>query len=212
MAELSKTDFDILILDDHPAVREGLRVILSRLEGVVCTVCESVEELTNMLCHHVCHDLYVLDLEFPQSDIFPVLGKINEQYPEARILIYTMHEEPWVLSRIDAYRVHGYVSKSDSMETLCEAVNKLRNGGESFCQTCQNARKQVEESPSNGIPFLTDREKQVMYYLSKGYTTQEIADKLHISYYTAKTHRNHLVKKLHAKNAIDIVMQGKKYL
>ena len=84
--------------------------------------------------------------------------------------------------------------------------------GESFCQTYQNARKQVEESPSNEIPFLTDREKQVMYYLSKGYTTQEIADKLHISYYTAKTHRNHLVKKLHAKNAIDIVMKGKKYL
>ena len=73
MAELSKTDFDILILDDHPAVRAGLRVILSRLEGVVCTVCESVEELTNMLCQHVCQDQYVIELQFPQPDILTLL-------------------------------------------------------------------------------------------------------------------------------------------
>ena len=59
---------------------------------------------------------------------------------------------------------------------------------------------------------LTEREKQVLYYLSKGYTPQEIADKLHVSYFTAKAHRNHLAKKLNAKNAIEIIIKGKKYL
>ena len=212
MPETSKTDFNILILDDYPVVREGLKVVLSRLEGVVCTVCESVEELTSLLCHGVCHDLYVLDLEFPQSDIFPVLGRINELCPDSRILIYSMHEDSWMLSRIDAYKVHGYVSKSESMETLCAAIQEIRHGGESFSETYRKARKCVKECPPNESLVLTDRERQVLYYLSKGYTTQEVADKLHISYFTAKTHRNHLAKKLHAKNAIEIVMKGKKYL
>ena len=212
MPETSKTDFNILILDDYPVVREGLKVVLSRLEGVVCTVCESVEELTSLLCHGVCHDLYVLDLEFPRSDIFPVLGRINELCPDSRILIYSMHEDSWMLSRIEGYNVHGYVSKSESMETLCAAVQEILRGGEAFSEAYRKARRSVKECPSNESPVLTEREKQVLYYLSKGYTTQEIADKLHISYFTAKTHRNHLAKKLHAKNAIDIVMKGKKYL
>ena len=212
MPETSKTDFNILILDVCPVVREGLKVVLSRLEGVVCTLCESVEELASMLSHAVSHDMYLLGLELPHSDVFPVLARINEQYPEARILIYSMHEESWVLSRIEGYNVHGYVSKRDSMENLCAAVNKIRQGGESFSKASQRSRSREKVSSSKDVPILTEREKQVLYYLSKGYTTQEIADKLHISYFTAKTHRNHLAKKLHAKNAIDIVMKGKMYL
>lgn len=117
-----------------------------------------------------------------------------------------------MLSRIDAYKVQGYVSKGDSMDALCEAVNRIRQGGESFTKAYRRTRRRVMEIPTEKDPFLTDREKQVFYYLTKGYTTQEIADKLNISYFTAKTHRNHLAKKLHAKNAIDIVMKGKKYL
>ena len=59
------SEYQILIVDDHPVVREGLRVILSQLQGVKCTLCESVEKLTNMLNRNIRHDLYILDLEFP---------------------------------------------------------------------------------------------------------------------------------------------------
>lgn len=204
--------FNILIVDDHPIVREGLKVILSRLEGVTCDVCESVEQLTNIISRNICHDLYIIDLEFPKSDVFPVLGIINQKNPKAKIMIYTMHEEPWVLSRINTYNIHGYVSKSDSMETLCAAVDIIRNGGESFTDTFLKVRNSGYVSHDTEDVIITEREKQVLYYLSQGYSTHEIAEKLHISYLTAKTHRNHIAKKLHAKNAIEIVMRGKKYL
>ncbi len=73
-------------------------------------------------------------------------------------------------------------------------------------------KKRKSSAASADKVELTEREKQVLYYLSKGYTTQEIADKLHVSYFTDKAHRNHLAKKLNAKNAIEIIIKGKKYL
>lgn len=208
------SEYNILILDDHPAVREGLRVILSRLDGVKCTLCETVEQLTNMLSHNISHDLYVLDIEFPKSDVFPILELINKHFPESKILIYSMHEDSWILSHIDLYKIHGYVSKNESADTLLGAVSKIRNGSEAFSETYLKARSKdnKECAAANDDVVITDREKQVLYYLSKGCTTQEIAEKLHISYYTAKTHRNHLAKKLKAKNAIGIILKGKKYM
>ena len=207
------SEYQILIVDDHPVVREGLRVILSQLQGVKCTLCESVEKLTNMLNRNIRHDLYILDLEFPKSDIFPFLDRISPPFPASKILPYSIHEAPWMLSHIDPSKIHGFVSKSDSMDILLGAVNKLRDGIEAFSEAYIMAKKKRKPSAASADKVeLTEREKQVLYYLSKGYTTQEIADKLHVSYFTAKAHRNHLAKKLNAKNAIEIIIKGKKYL
>ena len=204
---------NILIVDDHPIVREGLAVVLSRFMGeeVECIQCDSVERLTSMLNHDIRHDLYILDLEFPKSDIFPVLGRICRQLPDSKILIYSMHDDAWILSHIDPSMIDGFVSKGESMDILLEAIKKISEGGEAFSEAFLEARGTCISSPDDDV-VITEREKQVLFYLSKGYTTQEIAEKLHISYFTAKTHRNNLAKKLHAKNAIEIVMKGKKYL
>lgn len=204
---------NILIVDDHPIVREGLAVVLSRFMGeeVECIQCDSVERLTSMLNHDIRHDLYILDLEFPKSDIFPVLGRICRQFPDSKILIYSMHDDTWILSHIDPSMIDGFVSKGESMDILLEAIKKISEGGEAFSEAFLEARGTCISSPDDDV-VITEREKQVLFYLSKGYTTQEIAEKLHISYFTAKTHRNNLAKKLHAKNAIEIVMKGKKYL
>ena len=204
---------NILIVDDHPIVREGLAVVLSRFMGeeVECIQCDSVERLTSMLNHDIRHDLYILDLEFPKSDIFPVLGRICRQFPDSKILIYSMHDDAWILSHIDPSMIDGFVSKGESMDILLEAIKKISEGGEAFSEAFLEARGTCISSPDDDV-VITERERQVLYYLSKGYTTQEIAEKLHISYFTAKTHRSHLAKKLHAKNAIEIVMKGKKYL
>ena len=207
-----KSVYNILVVDDHPIVREGLKATFSRLDGVTCSTCDSVEQLSNMLCRNICHDLYILDLEFPKSDVFPVIGKINEQYPNAKILVFSMHEDSWMLSHIGTYKIHGYVSKSDSIDTLLNAVSKIRDGGEAFNEAYLNAKKCAGEVHDADKLVITEREKMVLYYLSKGFSTQEIAEKLHISYYTVKTHRSNLAKKLHAKNSIEIVMKGKRYL
>ena len=207
-------DYKILILDDHPAVREGLKVILSSLVGVQCTLCETVEQLANMLSRNIHHDLYVLDIEFPKSDIFPILETINKQVSDSKVLIYSMHYDSYMLSHLDSYKIHGYVSKNESAETLLEAVTKIRNGSEAFSEAFLKVRGKSKKGSSAAKDdiVITDREKQVLYYLSNGCTTQEIAEKLHISYFTAKSHRNHLAKKLKAKNTIEIILKSKKYM
>ena len=208
------SEYKILILDDHPAVREGLKVILSSLGGVKCTLCETVEQLTNMLSRNIHHDLYVLDIEFPKSDIFPILELINKQVCESKILIYSMHDDSYILSHLDLYKIHGYVSKNESTEKLLDTVTRIMNGSEAFSETFLKVRDKNNKTTcvAKEDVVITDREKQVLYYLSNGCTTQEIAEKLHISYYTAKAHRNHLAKKLKAKNTIEILLKSKKYM
>lgn len=205
--------YDIMVVDDHPIVREGLISILSRQPGLRSTGIESVEQLLKSIALGNNYQLFILDVEFPMADIYTVVEKIKAMSPDSSILIYTVHEEPWILARLVELPVNGFVSKSSSIDELINAVLAIRAGKTAFSESFLNARgiRQRNDDDTDGVE-LTDREKQVLAYITKGLRTSEIAAKLHISYYTVKTHRSHLLKKLHAKNVVEIVTKGKKYL
>lgn len=204
--------YDIIIVDDHPIVREGVKNVLSGMEGVRCSDCSRVEQLLNLLIHNNHFDLCILDLEFPEADILPSLNTIREISSHSRILIYSIHNEPWVLAKLRDFDIHGFISKASAIEDLLQTVRTIRAGGKWFSDSYMSALDGFSRSADIENDLLTDREKEVLYYLSKGFTTSEIADKLHISYLTAKKHRSNLAKKLDAHNAVDIVRKGQKYI
>ena len=204
--------YDIMVVDDHPIVREGLISILSRQPGLRCSGSESVEQLLRSIALGNHYQLFILDVEFPMADIYTVVEKIKAMSPDSSILIYTVHEEPWILARLVELPVDGFVSKSSSIDELINAVLAIRAGKTAFNDNFLNAKGISQRNDDDGGVVLTDREKQVLAYITQGLKTSEIAAKLHISYYTVKTHRSHLLKKLHAKNVVEIVTKGKKYL
>ena len=87
---------EILVVDDHPIVLEGIKKIASALEGVKCDGIMEVEQLEHYFSARSPYNMYILDLEFPQADGFSVLRMLRDKAPDSRILIYTMHEEPWM--------------------------------------------------------------------------------------------------------------------
>ena len=91
---------EILVVDDHPIVLEGIKKIASALEGVKCDGIMEVEQLEHYFSARSPYNMYILDLEFPQADGFSVLRMLRDKAPDSRILIYTMHEEPWMLAKL----------------------------------------------------------------------------------------------------------------
>ena len=100
---------EILVVDDHPIVLEGIKKIASALEGVKCDGIMEVEQLEHYFSARSPYNMYILDLEFPQADGFSVLRMLRDKAPDSRILIYTMHEEPWMLAKLIDADIDGLV-------------------------------------------------------------------------------------------------------
>lgn len=131
---MNETYYHILAVDDHPIVLEGIRLLANRLNGVVCETLNDVE-LFKKESSEKAYDLYILDLEFPDTDGFTLIHTIQRQHPQCHILVYTMHEEPWVLAKLVHLDINGVVSKQANASELLQAIQTIRDGGTFFNQT-----------------------------------------------------------------------------
>lgn len=208
---MNETYYHILAVDDHPIVLEGIRLLANRLNGVVCETLNDVE-LFKKESSEKAYDLYILDLEFPDTDGFTLIHTIQRQHPQCHILVYTMHEEPWVLAKLVHLDINGVVSKQANASELLQAIQTIRDGGTFFNQTfLEIIHQKVPNIPSSeGNSFkLSSREKEVLRYLIQGYSSSEIAQKIFLSINTVQTYRKRLMTKLKSRNVAELVIKGK---
>lgn len=106
----NKETYRILVIDDHPIVAEGIIALASQLEGVTCkgaTCAKDVEQLTLKERFDLC----IIDLELPDMNGFQLISHLHSRISECGILIYTMHEEPWIIAKLSTLNINGAVSK-----------------------------------------------------------------------------------------------------
>ena len=104
----NKETYRILVIDDHPIVAEGIIALASQLEGVTCkgaTCAKDVEQLTLKERFDLC----IIDLELPDMNGFQLISHLHSRTPECGILIYTMHEEPWIIAKLSTLNINGAV-------------------------------------------------------------------------------------------------------
>lgn len=151
--------YKLLIVDDHPIVAEGIVSIASQQSNILC---KSITRMENLLptISAESFDLCIIDLELPEINGFQLIHLLQEQMPDCKILIYTMHEEPWVIAKLAEEEISGAVSKNASTSELKQAINQIRLGHKYFSevfsilhkkqinidlhkkyQNCQNAKK-----------------------------------------------------------------------
>ena len=153
-------------------------------------------------------DLCIIDLELPDTNGFKLIDFLHNQIPECRILIYTMHEEPWVISKLAHQAIHGAVSKNNSIQELATAIKEIKNGNKYFCKTFSEQLGRNSITHIRKVPELSKREKEVLALLSQGLSTSEIANKIFLSTNTVHTYRKRLMEKLEAKNVAELVYKG----
>lgn len=198
---LAPQPFRILIVDDHPLVRRGIRTVLECHPWIDIVGEASDGEAALELVKRLHPQLALIDLTMPKIDGLMVTAKIREELPETEVLILTMHYDE-ELAR-DALRcgARGYVVKTDADEELVVAVERIRQHGTFFtAQLAESMRDVYVRDPNEeGLmpgTSLTPRETEIVRLVAEGKSNKEVADSLKVSIRTVESHRNHVMRKM----------------
>jgi two-component system, NarL family, invasion response regulator UvrY len=194
----------ILIVDDHPIVREGIgRVLTAAIPGVVLGVAEnSVQALASMRTG--VWNLVILDLALPGDDGNVVLHRLRQQHPAVPVLIMSMHPADQFARRSVQAGAVGYISKGSDPQELVRAVKAALAGGRYLPAEAQGAPEQHDHS---GLPHeaLSDREYQVLRMIGQGLTVSEIAAELSLSVKTVSTYRARILEKTRMRTNAELM-------
>jgi DNA-binding NarL/FixJ family response regulator len=208
------TPYRILIVDDHPVVRRGIRAILETQSDIEWTEVSTGQEGIDQ-AKATKPDLALVDLTLPDMNGLDVTAAIREQAPETEVMVVSMHFSEELAREVLRCGALGYVLKSDADEELLAAVDHARRHQPFFTTRLAMTMAQnfVAGRPGdvlldeNGQPTspLTERETQVVQLLAEGKSNKEVAGALGVSTRTIESHRNHIMRKLNFTSFSDLV-------
>ncbi len=191
----------IVLADDHRIVREGLCALLAR-EPDIELVGQAEDGLAAVrLARDLQPDVVVTDVSMPGLNGVEAIRRIRTDTPAVRVLCLSVHAESrMVLAVLDA-GASGYVLKDDSYDDLALAIRKTMSdqvhlSADLVGVVVTAVRTRGQPQPPAGASALTAREREMVQLLSEGLSTQQIADRLHVSIKTVATHREHVMHKL----------------
>ncbi|MGC9998985.1 MAG: response regulator transcription factor [Bryobacteraceae bacterium] len=202
----------VLIADDHPLIRGGLRVLLEREKEfeVVGEASDGYEALALALeCHP---DVAMLDVSMPRLNGIDVAQHLSARMPSVRTMVVSMHsDEGYVLRALKA-GVKGYVLKASLESDILNAVRAVASGKAYFSPeisrimaeefTHEMRRKGVEDS----YDLLSIREKEILQILATGKSNRQIAEMIHVSVATVETHRSNILQKLNLHSLPELIL------
>jgi DNA-binding NarL/FixJ family response regulator len=195
----------VLLADDHPVFRQGLRALLEReMFQVVGEAADGFEAIA--MAERLQPQIVVIDLAMPALNGIDAAREIVKRAPRAKAILLTMFtEEHHVLEALRA-GVKGCVSKSQAAEHLLQAIQDVSMGGVYLSPHVSGAVVQAYLAKSD-LPYepLTPRERQVLQLIAEGRTTKETAAMLDVSVKTAETHRTNLMVKLDIHSTAGLV-------
>jgi len=189
----------IVIFEDNTRLRESLTILLDGVEGyTVCGSYENCEQAAAVIGRHR-PDIVIMDIGMPGVDGIEGLRIIKEKYPDTCIIIHTVLEDEDRLFQCLCGGANGYILKNTSFVHLLDAIENVLHGGAPLSPTI--AKKVLHSfqqvAPGRLQYHLTDREKEVLSQLVKGFSYKMIASNCHISVDTVRGHIRNIYSKLH---------------
>ena len=184
----------IVVVDDHPVVRDGLTAILSTQPDlqVVGTAGTGTAALREVAAHHP--DVVLMDLHMPELGGIAATAAIREHHPAVRVLVLSSYDtDADILAAIEAGAA-GYLLKDADRDELCSAIRAAATGGSALSPTV--AAKVLTRLRGEHGPGLSSREIDVLGAVARGHSNKQIAKTLHLSEATVKTHLLHIYAKL----------------
>lgn len=195
----------VVVADDHAILRSGLRMLINA-ETDMEVVGEAAEggEVAPAL-RKTAADVLLLDITMPAGGGLKALTEVRRLWPQVRVLILTMHEDPAYLRSVLVAGASGYVLKRAVDADLLFAIRAVHRGGTFVDPSlAQNLLPHATASAGKGN-LLSPRERQVLQLVAEGYTNQQVADRIFVSVKSVETYRARIAQKLSLKNRADFV-------
>ncbi len=196
----------VLIADDHPVVREGLKQIVTETQDmVVAGEANNGQEVLNKI-REGDYDVIVLDITMPGRNGMDVLRQLRSERPRLPVLILSIHSEEQYALRALRAGASGYLTKESAPDELVVAIRKVSWGGKYISSSLAEKLAFELEVGREQAPHetLSDREYQVMCMIASGKTVMEIAQEISLSEKTISTYRSRILEKMKMKNNAEL--------
>lgn len=191
----------VLIVDDHPVLREGLEKVIQAEDGLeVCGKAESVQDALALVEKEL-PDLVLTDLSLPGRNGLELIKDLKVAWPDLPVLVMSMHDEMVYAERVLRAGGKGYVMKQESSEVLVGAIRQVLDGNVWVSETVtrhflQGLSGDTRQAASFPLQRLSDREMEVFELIGRGKGNHEIAEMLSVSPRTIDAHKTHIREKL----------------
>jgi len=202
---------EVMLVDDHPIVRQGIKSILSREPDIeiVAEVSDGIEAVK--LAKEKSPDIIIMDISLPNMNGLETSYQILKQNKYIKILILTMHENRVFIEKALSYGVKGYILKESAADEIVPAIRTVYDKkyylgskiSEFVVQDYISTRNKPIKLKS--VSSLTDREREVLQLIVEGLSNKEISNKLSISLKTALVHRNNIMQKLDIHSQVQLI-------
>ncbi|MFC2175363.1 response regulator [Bacteroidota bacterium] len=196
----------LLVVDDHPMLRGGIISLFEKVDNIdVIGEAKNGSEALKSIENEK-PDAILMDINLDGELDVNTTELIKQKWPEIKVLVFSMHQELQVIKRMLNAGASGYVIKNASHKELVKAINAVMLNEIYYSQEVEDiiARGALANGDKEEV-VLSNREKEVLRYVAKEFTNQEIADSIHISLRTVETHKRNLIKKLGVKNVVGLV-------
>ena len=199
----------ILVVDDHPIVRLGIRQMISTEADLeVCGEADSPQAAREQ-ASALRPDLVLVDLSLAEGPAVALIRELRELVPGAQVLVLSMHDETLYAERVLRAGARGYIMKQAAIEGLVDAIRQVAAGGvfvsARMTQRVLERLRDTPKEPAGLLSTLTDRELEVFDLIGHGKSTAAIAGELAVSVKTIETYRANIKTKLKLKGASDLL-------
>lgn len=199
----------VLIVDDHPVVRQGLAQLINQEQDLEVRGHAEDAYQAMQAIKEVRPDMVIVDISLKDTSGMDLIKDMKIQYPSLPILILSMHDESLYAERALRAGARGYIMKHEATERVITAIRRVLAGEIYVSDTM--AAKMVSKlatgaAPQTASPVegLSDRELEVFRLIGEGHKTRDVADKLHLSIKTIETYRAHIKEKLGFKDGNEL--------
>jgi DNA-binding NarL/FixJ family response regulator len=197
---------NILLVDDHIILRNGLKIILDLDPNLkVVGEANSVKDAISFVKIAEKLDVVITGMNLPNESGLELIEFLNTSFPSIKSLIFSRGLECPYITKAMELGASGYIKKNCEDYELIYAIMEVCAGNIFFSPTTEEQVSKCKESESDTFINLTVREQEVLKYIVEGMSNKMIADKIYVSESTVNTHRYHIMKKLNAKNSADLV-------
>jgi DNA-binding NarL/FixJ family response regulator len=211
MAEHLSTIKKILIVDDHPLLRQGIKQVIELEEDLrVCGEASTANDAIDLINRDK-PDVVIVDITLAGNvNGIELIKSLNERFPEIKTLVLTMHDESVYAERAIRAGARGYIMKEVASKNNINAIRTILSDE---LYLSENISKKIIDKLVRGsadtigisVENLSNREFEIFQLIGNGFSTKEMAKKLNLSIYTVESHKKNIKEKLKLKNSSDLV-------